>query len=80
MSIVTGSPVVSSQTGSQCRSQVSTQSNSQLNPLMDSSHGTSADTIAGSPGSGGPGAGSPSGVVQEVVSGSRRPKWLTTTL
>ena len=32
------------------------------------------------PGSGGPGAGSPTGVVQEVVLGSRRPRWLTSTL
>ena len=80
VSVVTGSPVVSSQTSSQCSPQVSTQSSSQLSPLMDSSHGTLADTLVGSPGSRGPGAGSPSGVVQEVVTGSRRPRWLTSTL
>lgn len=77
---MTGSPVVSTQTGSQCSPQVSTQSSSQLSPLMDSSHGTSSDTIAGSPGSGVPGAGSLIGVVKQVVSGSRRPRWLTSTL
>ena len=77
---MTGSPVVSSQIGSQGSPQVSSQSSSQLSPLMDSSHGTSADTVAGSSGSGGPVADSPTGVVQEVVTGSRRPKWLTSTL
>ena len=46
---------------------------------MDSSHGTSVDTLAGSPVSWGPGPRRPIEVAQEAVS-RRRPKWLTNTL
>ena len=84
MSTVTGSPAVSSGTGSQGCPQVSSTSSSQISPLMDSSHGTSADSHTGTGtgllGSRRMGSGATSEDEQEAVSGGRRPRWLQETL
>ena len=84
VSTITGSPAVSSGIGSQGRPQVSSTSSTQMSPLMDSSHGTSADSQTGT-GAGLPGSRRTSSVgssedEQEVVSGGRRPRWLQETL